>query len=382
MQVYKTFFKLLWKQKITVAMYILIFIVIAMLLSTQGSKEMESNFTQNKYTISVFDYDNSSLSRSFLKYMKQTNILVEFEDDKELLQDEMFARNIVCVVRIPEGFQKAVSQGNADGFLEITPIPGTIYGKTISAQVNQYVSTASAYIAADYSIDDTLLNTEQTLSKEAEVSLLDSSSSGSKSQVYYFYIYVPYLLICIMLVGVGPCLIVFNKKLLRNRMECSSYPLHKKNTQLLVAVISASIVIDLLFVLLSVLMYGSEIFTLKGALFILNTFIFMWVALSIAFFAGIFAKNSGVLNMIGNVVGLGLSFLGGIFVPLEIFGPGMKAAAHFLPTYWYVLATNMIESNSYKSNCNDLIIYFAIQLGFAVAITALALALSKARQEN
>jgi len=190
------------------------------------------------------------------------------------------------------------------------------------------------------------------------------------------------LLICIFLVGIGPCLIIFNKKLLRNRMECSSYPLLKKNIQLLSATISSAIVINLIFLLLSIIMYGGDVFTIKGALLILNTFCFMWVALSITFFAGLFAKNSNVLNMVGNVVGLGMSFLGGIFVPMEIFSSGMKTVAHFLPTYWYVQAAGVIESGVNNSNSGELLAYLAIQLGFAIAITTIALALSKARQEN
>jgi ABC-2 type transport system permease protein len=314
--------------------------------------------------------------------MGKINTLVEFEDNTETLRDEMFARSIVCVVRIPDGFESKVSAGNAVDFLEITSIPGTVYGKTISTQVNQYVRTVSTYIVADYPVEDALLKAEQTLSQTATVSLLDSTSSGTKSQLYYFYVYVPYLLICITLIGIGPCLIVFNKKLLRNRMECSSYPLMKKNTQLLGATVSAAVVISLFFVLLSAIMYGSELFTVKGALFILNTFCFMWIALSIAFFAGIFAKNTGVLNMVGNVVGLGLSFLGGVFVPLELFSSSMKTVSHFMPTYWYVISANLIESGAYQTKTNELLINLAIQLGFAVAITTIALALSKARQEN
>ncbi|MDD4698870.1 MAG: ABC transporter permease [Oscillospiraceae bacterium] len=382
MPVYKTFFNILGKQKSSIVIYIIIFIVISIIMTTQGSNEAKSSFAQAKYEISVFDYDDSELSRSFTKYMGQINTLLELEDDKEALQDELFARRIQCVIRIPKDFETKVAGGNATELLEITSMPGTIYGRTISSQTDVFVRTISAYIAADFSLEDALLKTEQTLSKTATVSLLDSSSSGSKSQLYYFYIFVPYLLVCIMLVGIGPCLIVFNKKLLRNRMECSSYPLLRKNIQLLVSTILAAIVITLVFVVLSAVMYGAELFTVKGALFILNAFCFMWVALSIAFFAGLFAKNSNVLNMVGNVVGLGLSFLGGIFVPLEIFGAGMKTVARFLPTYWYVMANDFIESGSYKLNPNELLIYFAIQFGFAVAITSLALALYKARKQT
>ena len=39
--------------------------------------------------------------------------------------------------------------------------------------------------------------------------------------------------------------------------------------------------------------------------------------------------------MIANLVGLGCSFLCGVFVPLELMGEGVIRVAHFLPPYWY-----------------------------------------------
>ena len=48
--------------------------------------------------------------------------------------------------------------------------------------------------------------------------------------------------------------------------------------------------------------------------------------------------------MIANILGLGMSFLCGIFVPQAFLGNTVLAIGRFLPAYWYVRITNMFGS--------------------------------------
>ena len=85
--------------------------------------------------------------------------------------------------------------------------------------------------------------------------------------------------------------------------------------------------------------------------------------------------------MISNVLGLGLSFLGGIFVPLEYMSSGVVAFARFLPTYWYVKANQIIDSYTGTSaQISTYLSYIGIEFIFALAIFSAALAASKVRK--
>ncbi len=66
------------------------------------------------------------------------------------------------------------------------------------------------------------------------------------------------------------------------------------------------------------------------------------VALSLAYLVGILAKNSSMLNGIVNVISLGMSFLCGVFIPLEYMSGSVRKAAMFLPVYWYEKANDLL----------------------------------------
>ena len=70
-------------------------------------------------------------------------------------------------------------------------------------------------------------------------------------------------------------------------------------------------------------------------IYMLNSFSCMLVALALGYFTGMISENAVALNGINNVLSLGLCFLGGVFVPLEMLGNGIVSIAQFLPTYWY-----------------------------------------------
>ena len=82
--------------------------------------------------------------------------------------------------------------------------------------------------------------------------------------------------------------------------------------------------------------------------------------------------------MIANVVGLGMSFLCGIFVPQAILSDNLLQVSRFLPAYWYVRITNMF--GSYSAEPFSMNFYWkaiGIQLLFFVAIFAIYLVANK-----
>ena len=105
----------------------------------------------------------------------------------------------------------------------------------------------------------------------------------------------------------------------------------------------------------------------------------MLVCLSIAFLAGRQAKNDGQLNMMANVVGLAFSFLGGVFVPLELMNQGMQKIAKFVPSYWYVSSNTVIWKIKSWSEAGEIYRNEFVMLLFAAAVFAVALMLNRLR---
>ncbi len=84
--------------------------------------------------------------------------------------------------------------------------------------------------------------------------------------------------------------------------------------------------------------------------------------------------------MASNIIGLGLSFLGGIFVPLQYMSKGVLRFSKLLPTYWYVVTGEAIDNiNNSVAEYDIIFRNMGIQLLFAAAFFAIAVGLSKSK---
>ena len=127
---------------------------------------------------------------------------------------------------------------------------------------------------------------------------------------------------------------------------------------------------------------GETIFNPNGALYLLNMLSFLTFSLGLVFLLGQIVKKADTLNMMSNVIALGMSFLSGIFVPLEMLGDGIIKAAHFLPAYWYITAADFVDSYRPGEPLQEFFIKLLIQLMFGVALVSVGLAYSRIKQGN
>ena len=98
------------------------------------------------------------------------------------------------------------------------------------------------------------------------------------------------------------------------------------------------------YVLVSIVLFGTSIFTSHFIFYLLNSFLFTLCALSIAFLIGNLIHNREAMNGIVNVIALGSSFLCGAFVPVEYLPSFVLRIAHFLPSYWYINTNERLKT--------------------------------------
>ena len=111
----------------------------------------------------------------------------------------------------------------------------------------------------------------------------------------------------------------------------------------------------------------------------LNSLTLLLVGLALSFLLGTFITKEDILTALVNVVTLGMSFLCGVFVPLDIMGKGVKTVAHFLPVYWYEISNTAVLTQAQRQ-----LLYrnYGIQLLFAAAIFCIALVVSKRMRQT
>ena len=190
MQVYKTFFLMLKKQKGMILMYLGIFVAVAWLVAGQGQKNEEKQFQKESYTFAVLDHDDTEISRGLTAYMGKEHKQVEIRDDEELIQDEIFARNVNAVIRIPKGFGEALKAGK-----ELRPVllsvPGTVYGQVFQSLGTEYEKVLKMNLAGGMDVTEALKITEATCRESVPVSFLESGEdTQSHSSLYSFFVYI------------------------------------------------------------------------------------------------------------------------------------------------------------------------------------------------
>lgn len=380
MQVFKLYMKILNKHKGQIIMYVCIFagLMFGIILPNSGKQE-SVNFTESTTKYAIFDYDNSEISKSVGEFLESNHELVEIKDDeKETIQDAMYNQKVACVVRIYEGYEKAFLEGNGSEKLEVYKINGTTKSMLLEEDLNGFIKVLKTYVEADYDIEEAIEHTNKAGETKVEVLLPDGEEIKEQSPSQFFFTYQPWMFIAMCVCGITPVLIILDKKIVRERIQCSSYKFSRMNGEILLGVLATGFSICALFAVAGIAIFYKEMSVTQGILYVINMFCIMAVALAITFLVGKVTTKEQVVSMLANVVSLGMAFLSGVFVPMEFLSDTIIKIAHFLPAYWYELA--VIEINTYKSDkLYQILGYMGVQLVFALVIVIAGFAVSRKR---
>lgn len=383
MQVFKAFMKTAYKSFSSIVLYFVIFTTIAFFISYAYTDTTSTAFSSVELNVGIIDKDNSNASKAMTKYLDSLHELVSLENETDVLLDRLFYRDVDYILVIPKDFEEKLSASEEDELFETVQIPGIYNSAFVDQQINAYLKSVKLYLAGGFSLEDALSRTADTLDASAnKVSMVTfentSTSSVSMSRIFTFYQFIPYVITSMILCGLTPILSTFWKEDLAKRISCSSTSLLSKNVQLALGSVVYALFNWLLFVITSGIFYGSDLFSEKGLLCILNSFFLLPLSVSLSLIVGSFSPSFNVTNMINNIISLGMSFVCGIFIPQAQLGENVLAVSKFLPFYWYVKNNNLIsgadtEAFTYKIYWQNI----GIQLLFIVAFFALALVAAK-----
>ena len=383
MPIFKCFFKIVWKNKTGILIYMAVFAGLSFMISATYAKQgpqlildMANNGTSVQ--MAVIDSDNSGFSKALTDHLDIRHDLIELANEPEILQDALFYREVEYILFIPSGAEAKLISGESADLLENVKLPDSMSGIYIDNQIDRYILTVKSYLNAGFEISEAAALASEDLKLGVSVSVYNDQSEIPAESGFYFQ-YLAYIFVAVIISALGPVLIAFRQKNLTERMRASSLRPKEQNIQLAAGCIIASIGIWLVFIVISITVYGSEMFTAASGLRVLNTFTYIFVCVSIAFLCGIFMKTTDAMAAVTNAVSLGMSFLCGAFVPQNLLGEKVLSVAKFFPAYWYIKNNDMLLYVTKLSgeNLNIFTQGIIIQIGFAAAIFAAALLLGK-----
>ncbi len=375
MTVFKTYFKIAKKHIGNLIMYTAIFLSITMFIAKNNINNVE-NYTGATVRVTIFDEDNSDLSKGLTTYLDIQHELVNIGNDLDAIRDALYIRKTEYVITIPQGFEASVLAGTAENNLEVYKIPGSVTAQFVDLSIDTFLSTYKAYLAGGFTGTEAYEKTLETIASQSEVSFYNKETANETPGIHYYYVYLPYALICIIILCIGPMLIGFHDTQIKDRVNCSRLSSLKKNMSLLCASSIYTLGIVLFYFVISMIIYSSDVTADTIYLRLLNVVVQAFVCLAFTFLFSLLTKKVPLLNMFSNVFGLGSSFLCGIFVPREFLSDSVAAFGRFLPAYWYINVEDALCNFSPEAY-STITTGYLVQVLYGVAVLVIALVIGQ-----
>lgn len=380
MIVFKTFLKILNKNKFIIILYT-VFLIGFGGFNMQTS-DNSTNFVASKPDIMIVNYDEEKgITKDLIKYITDNSNIIELNNNEEAINDGLFYRDVNYVIYIPENYSEDFMDGkNPEINIKST---GDYQSSFAEMLLSRYIKVAKIYQKSIKNEDELTSKINETLSKQSEVEITSKLDTDSLAKATFYYNFASYSILACLVYVICLVLSSFKDIKIQKRTIISSTDYRKLNRQLLLSNSLFSIILWGVYVALSFVLIGDVMFSNQGIIYLINSFIFTMCATTIALFIGNLVSNKNAINGIVNVIALGSSFLCGAFVPMEWLPDGVLKIAHILPSYYYISSNESLKTLEVFNleTMQPIITNMIVILGFSIIFIILTNIVSKRKQK-
>lgn len=380
MTVFKTFLKILNKNKFIIILYTL-FLIFFGGFNMQTS-ESNINFVASKPDIMIVNYDEEKgITKDLIKYIEENSNVVDLKNNEDAINDALFYRDVNYVVYIPKNYNKDFMDGK-NPEIEIKST-GDYQSSFAEMLLSRYIKVANIYQKSINSEEELINKINETLSKKSEVKITSKLDTNILSKATFYYNFANYSIMACLIYVICLILASFKDIKIQKRTIISSTNYKTLNRKILLSNSLFSIILWMIYVVLSFILVGDIMFSIHGIFYLINSFVFTICATTIALFIGNIVSNKNAISGIVNVISLGSSFLCGAFVPMEWLPDGVIKIAHILPSYYYI-SNNEVLKTLELINLNTIkpiLLNIIIVLSFSIMFIILTNIVSKRKQK-
>lgn len=341
MIVFSTFWRIVKKYKGTILLYTVMLIMFGGInLTSNSTNDM---FTPTKPNIFIVNKDsNMGLTKNLINYLKKNTNVVSLEDDEEKINDALFYRDISYVIYIPKNYSKDVLD-KKDVTIDIKSSKDYTSSLT-EMMLDKYLNVQSNLVNITNNQDELVNMINNTLDVNNEVVVSSKLDNSYLNRVSRYFNFGSYSLLAVIIFIVTLVINSFKENTINKRIIVSSFNYKKHNSLLMLSSFVYSLIVWVLFSLLSVILLGKDMISLRGILYFVNTFMFVMPTLSFGILISTLVNNKDSIGGIVNVVGLGSAFLCGAFIPTEYLPKIVLSIAHVFPAYYFIDSNNLLSS--------------------------------------
>lgn len=341
MIVFSTFWRIVKKYKGTILLYTVMLIMFGGInLTSNSTNDM---FTPTKPNIFIVNKDsNMGLTKNLINYLKKNTNVVSLEDDEEKINDALFYRDISYVIYIPKNYSKDVLD-KKDVTIDIKSSKDYTSSLT-EMMLDKYLNVQSNLVNITNNQDELVNMINNTLDVNSEVVVSSKLDNSYLNRVSRYFNFGSYSLLAVIIFIVTLVINSFKENTINKRIIVSSFNYKKHNSLLMLSSFVYSLIVWVLFSLLSVILLGKDMISIRGILYFVNTFMFVMPTLSFGILISTLINNKDSIGGIVNVVSLGSAFLCGAFIPTEYLPKIVLSIAHIFPAYYFIDSNNLLSS--------------------------------------
>lgn len=341
MTVFKTFFRIVNKLKPTIILYTALLIIFGAV--NMKTSDNNINFVNSKPDILIINQDvNKGLTKNLIDYMKKNSNIVKVENNEEKINDALFYREVSYVIYIPKDYRKNVLLGK-NPKLDIKKTDE--YDAHLSEMMlKRYIKLQNIYNEEAGSEDELITLINDNINDDVNVKITSKVDTSKTYNIAYYFNFASYSILAIIIYIICLVLCSFKEESISKRINISSINYKSHNNKILLASIVFSSIVWLLFVIIGVTIVGDIMFSIRGLISIINSFIFTFCALTLSILISSITNNKNAISGIVNVIALGSAFLCGAFVPAEYLPSSVLNFAHILPAYYYINSNDLLKN--------------------------------------
>ena len=340
MIVFNTFWKVIKKYKATVILYTAMLVIF-------GSTNMQANnkvmtFTNTKPDILIVNNDKDGvLTKNLVDYLNKNTNIVKIKDSEEARDDALFYRDVSYIIYIPTSYSKNVLNG-INNTLDIKSTND--YNASLAEMIlKKYIEVENVY-ASIYRDESKIINAiNKNLETNSNVEITSKLNTTTMEKTARFYNFASYCIMAVTIYIVCLVLSSFHNEMINKRIVVSSMNYKKHNRLILGASFAYALIVWILYIVLGIILLGDVMFTIRGLIYVLNTLIFTFVALTLALLISTIINNKNAISGIVNIVALAQAFLCGAFIPTQWLPNSVLTIAHVLPAYWYINTNDILK---------------------------------------
>lgn len=389
MSIFKTYLKVVAGHKVYVVIYLLVMNLFGIMLGISAFGQASPWVSP---TVAVIDRDDSALSQGITDFLGTRGQLVQLDDTDRALQDATAQDRISYILVIPSGYGEALMDAAATDSpapaLETVISYQSAEGSLMDLQVKGYFQSAYGFAATvATSQSDAARLAGDAMEEEAGSSTVATVATPVSDGFRFYCDFSTYTLFAAIVVSIIVLMNAINQSTLRRRLLAAPTSNTSRGLQLLGACIVVGLISWAWVCVIGIAIFGqSSLASSPGQVLLMCTSLLAYsaVATALGFFLGQMAVGENAANAIANIGGMLLSFLGGAWVSVDLLPESVKAAAHFVPSYWCTAAIDSASTLADTSISDILppLSDIGVVCLFAIAIVAISLALGRARMRE